>query len=312
MITKEEYHVPVLIEESIKGLSIKPEGIYLDCTLGGGGHFRRLANMLDRQGIAIGIDRDPEAVKWVRDHFPNVISRLIIEQSKFSDFDKVLKKYSIKNIDGLLIDLGFSSRQVDNPHRGFSYKVDAQLDMRMDPQDERTAEKIIADSNEEELAEILKEYGEVRNPQRMAAAIVRFSRKQRITTSGDLRRCLENEYGTPIKYKMLSKLFQALRIAVNNELEELRICLNKAVKYLNKGGRLVVIAYHSIEDRIAKNFMRDYEQQYVCKPNEPICKCDKPSVLRRINRKAYRASINEINRNQRARSARLRIAEKVI
>lgn len=312
MITKEEYHVPVLLEESIKGLSIKPGGIYLDCTLGGGGHFRKLANMLDGQGIAIGIDRDPEAVTWVRDHFPNGISRLIIEQCKFSDFDKVLKKHSIKNIDGLLIDLGLSSRQVDSPHRGFSYKLDAKLDMRMDPQDELTAEKIIADSSEEELSRILKDYGDVRNPQRMAAVIVRFSKRQGITTSGDLRRCLEGEYGTPLKYKVLSKLFQALRIAVNNELGELRTCLNKAAMYLRKGGRLVVIAYHSIEDRIVKNFIREYEQQCVCQPHEPICKCNNLSVLKRINRKAGRASSIEINKNQRARSARLRIAEKVI
>ena len=312
MITKEEYHVPVLLEESINGLSIKPGGIYLDCTLGGGGHFRKLANMLDRQGIAIGIDRDPEAIKWVLDHFPNGMPKLLIEQCKFSDFDKVLKKHSIKNIDGLLIDLGLSSHQIDSPHRGFSYKVDTELDMRMDPMDKLTAEEIIAGSSEDELSRILNDYGDVRNSQRMAAALSRFSKKQGIATSGDLHRCLEEEYGTPIKYKVLSKIFQALRIAVNNELGELRTCLNKAALYLKKGGRLVVIAYHSLEDRIVKNFIREYEGQCVCLPCEPICKCNKLSVFKRINRKAVFASSIEINRNSRARSARLRIAEKII
>ncbi len=312
MITRNEYHVPVLLEESIEGLAIKPDGIYLDCTLGGGGHYRRLAEMLDKDGIVIGIDKDPEALKWVCDHPPYVKSQMLLEQSKFSEFDKVLKKHSIKKIDGLIIDLGLSSRQVDNPRRGFSYKADTPLDMRMDPQSNMTAEKIITESSEEELSGILKDYGEIRNPQRMASAIARFSGKERIATSGDLRKCIENEYGTPVKYKVLSKLFQALRIAVNNELEELRTCLHKAVEYLNKGGRLVVIAYHSLDDRIVKNFMRDYERKCVCQPYEPICKCNRPAVLKRINRKAIRASVNEIGRNQRARSALLRICEKVV
>ncbi|MFC1476363.1 16S rRNA (cytosine(1402)-N(4))-methyltransferase RsmH [Fibrobacterota bacterium] len=312
MITRNEYHVPVLLGESIEGLAIKPDGIYLDCTLGGGGHYRKLAEMLDKEGIAIGIDRDPEALTWVHDHPLYVKSRVLLEQSKFSEFNTILKKHSIKKIDGVLIDLGLSSRQVDDPHRGFSYKADTPLDMRMDPQSQMTAEKIIAESSEEELTRILKDYGEIGNPQRMASAIARFSRKRRIATSGDLRECIESEYGAPVKYKVLSKLFQALRIAVNNELEELGICLHKAVVYLNKGGRLVVIAYHSLEDRIVKNFMRDFERRCVCQPFEPICTCNRPAVLKRINRKAIRASANEIRRNQRARSAVLRICEKVV
>ena len=163
--------MPVLLEECIEGLAIKPDGIYVDCTLGGGGHYRKLTEMLEKDGIAIGIDRDPEALAWVRNRPPCAKSRVLLEQSTFSEFDKVLKKHSIKKIDGLLIDLGLSSRQIDNPHRGFSYKTDAPLDMRMDPQSKMTAEKILAESSKEELTRILNDYGEIRNPQRMASAI---------------------------------------------------------------------------------------------------------------------------------------------
>jgi len=312
MITKDKYHVPVLLEESIEGLAIKPDGIYVDCTLGGGGHYRKLAEMLDKKGIAIGVDRDPEALAWVRNHLPCAKSQVLLEQSAFSQFDTVLKKHSIEKIDGLLIDLGLSLRQIDNPHRGFSYKTNTALDMRMDPQSGMTAEKIIAESSEEELTRILHDYGEIKNPRRMASAIARFSRNRKIQTSGDLRECIESEYGSPVKYKVLSKLFQALRIAVNDELAELRTCLHKAVEYLNKGGRLVVIAYHSLEDRIVKNFMRDCEQKCVCQPFEPVCRCNKPALLRRITRKAIRASLSEVQRNPKARSALLRISEKVL
>lgn len=310
MLTKDEYHVPVLLDKCIEGLAIKPSGIYLDCTLGGGGHFQKIAELINREGVVIGIDRDPEAVELIRNHPPYTKSKVLLEQSKFSDFDYVLKKNSIRKIDGLLIDLGLSSRQIDDPHRGFSYKADTPLDMRMDPANELTAERIIAESSKDKLAGILSDYGEISNSRRMASAINRFSRTRKIVTSGDLRECIENEYGKPVKYKVLSKLFQALRIAVNDELVELKACLQKAVEYLNKGGRLVVIAYHSLEDRIVKNFMRDYERKCFCQPYEPVCRCNQPAVLKRINRKAIRASIDEVKMNPKARSALLRISEK--
>lgn len=308
---QELYHVPVLFKECIDALAIKPEGTYLDCTLGGGGHFRGIVERLHERGTAVGIDRDGESIQWVRDHCANAKPRALFEQCRFSEFDMVLKKHAIQSVDGILIDLGVSSHQIDDPRRGFSYKTDANLDMRMNPDDETTAEKIIARSSGETLVSILGEYGEINNPRRMANAITRFSEKRAITTSGDLRECLENEYGAPVKYKVLSKVFQALRIAVNNELDEIRACLAKTLRYLAGGGRLAVVSYHSLEDRIVKNFMRDNETRCVCPPQEPLCSCQRPGQLRRVNRKAIRASIHEIQKNNRARSAVLRVAEKV-
>ena len=311
MMKQELYHMPVLLRECIDALAVKPEGVYLDCTLGGGGHFRGIVERLDERGTAIGIDRDGESIQRGKDHSADAKPRLLFEQCRFSAFDMVLKKYSIQSVDGILIDLGVSSRQIDDLNRGFSYRADTKLDMRMNPEDTVTAEKIISRSTEEELAAILNEYGDIQNPRRMANAIASFSRARAITTSGDLRECLENEYGAPVKYKVLSKVFQALRIAVNNELDEIRACLSKTLRYLVKGGRLAVIAYHSLEDRIVKNFMRDNERRCVCPPHEPLCRCQKPGLLRRVNRKAIRASRQEIQTNNRARSAVLRVAEKV-
>ncbi len=307
----ETYHIPVLLRECIEGLAIKSDGVYLDCTVGGGGHFSEIFKMLNSKGTAIGIDRDPVAIEWVREYCDKTQSRVILEQSTFSHFDTVLEKHGIKELDGMILDLGISSRQIDDLQRGFSYKTRAPLDMRMNPADMITAEKILSESSCDELAFILQEYGEVRNAPRMADTIVNFLKMQPITNSEELRKCLEQEYGSPVKYKVLSKVFQALRIAVNNELEELRLCLSKAVCYLQKGGRLVVIAYHSLEDRIVKKFIRENEQACICPPHEPICRCDKVQLLKRINRKAYCASTTEIKKNSRARSARLRIAEKV-
>ncbi len=305
------YHTPVMIEESITGLAIKPNGIYLDGTLGGGGHFKMIVESLHTSGTAVGIDRDSEAIHWVKEHIGQPACNVILEQSTFSQFDAVLKKHGIKSLDGLVLDLGVSSHQLNGVERGFTYIENAPLDMRMDQNDTLTAAGVLADINQESLCRILQDYGEVRNPQRMAEAIARFTKEHTIKTSDDLRECLECEYGSPIKYKVLAKVFQAFRIAVNDELAELRTCLTKAVNYLNTGGRLVVIAYHSLEDRIVKNFFKKCEQQCECALNEPVCRCNKVSLLMRINRKVYRASHDEIAGNRRARSARLRIAEKV-
>ncbi len=312
MIPNYEYHEPVLLDETIKGLGVKFNGSYLDCTLGGGGHFKKIVKTLGEEGIAIGIDKDPEAIEWVKEIIKNENPKVILEQSQFSDFDKVLREHSIASVDGILLDLGVSSKQIDDEKRGFSYKFDVKLDMRMNPNDKISAKKIIELSNEEKLTDILKNFGEIGNPRRMARTIKQYYQKNGMTTSNDLQKCLEEEYGSPIKYKVLAKVFQALRIAVNNELDELKICLHKSIQYLNKGGRLVIIAYHSLEDRIVKNFIRDNERTCICDQNEPICKCTRTPIFKRVNKKVYKATDSEIMRNCRSRSAKLRIAEKVI
>lgn len=312
MIPDYGYHKPVLLQEVIRGLAVKPDGIYLDCTLGGGGHFNHLVDRLGKNGTAVGIDRDPSALKWVKEHSRNSQKRVVLEQSLFSGFDAILRKYSIDKVDGILLDLGLSSHQIDDAARGFSYKTNSKLDMRMNPDDDVTAEKILAFYDEDELADILRDYGEIRNPGRMAHTLVTCGRDHAITSSDELRTCLEREYGAPIKFKVLSKVFQALRIAVNNELEELKICLTKALSYLNKGGRMVVIAYHSLEDSIVKKIFRDNEKQCICDPGEPVCTCNIKPKLRRVNRRVIKPSDREVHLNNRSRSARLRIAEKII
>jgi len=270
-----------------------------------------IVESLNTGGTAIGIDRDTDALQWVQGHLNKPACTIILDQSTFSQFDTILRKHDIQSLDGILLDLGVSSHQLDEIQRGFVYKENAPLDMRMNQGDPVTATKVLAESTRESLQHILQEYGEVRNAGRMADTIARYSKENTINTSDDLRACLELEYGAPIKFKVLSKVFQALRIAVNHELEELHTCLAKAVNYLKTGGRIVVIAYHSLEDRIVKNFFQKCERECECPPEELICRCNKVALLKRVNRKVLRPSHNEVTKNNRARSARLRIAEKV-
>jgi 16S rRNA (cytosine1402-N4)-methyltransferase len=305
------FHVPVLVKESIEGLAVQPGGVYVDCTLGGGGHFAEIIRALGSTGTAIGIDKDPQSISGVKNQVASTPVNVIIEHDHFSALDVVLDRHGIRHADGILVDLGVSSHQIDDSRRGFSYLQDSPLDMRMNPLEGISAAHLLSSSSEEELARILESYGEIWNAGRMARAIKAFSRTHEIATSADIRLCLKQEYGS-VKIKVLAKLFQALRIAVNNELAELEQCLVKALERLRRGGRLVVISYHSLEDRLVKSFMRTQERGCTCPQNAPICTCGNFVKLKRINRKAIRPSQEEISRNRRARSARLRIAEKTI
>lgn len=310
---QDDYHVPVLFKEVLNGLALKSYGVYLDCTLGGGGHFRGIAEKLNSDGCVIGVDRDLEAINWVTEDLKkrDYSTKLIIAKSRFGDFDKVLSENKINGIDGVLADLGVSSHQIDEAERGFTYREDSFLDMRMDRNESLTAQSFLETCSVEVLTEVLREYGEVKNAHRMAVAIKRSVENMGISTSEDLKACLSSEYGHELSYKVLSKIFQALRIAVNGELEQLKNFLNKSVNALNKGGRLVIISYHSLEDRMVKEFIRDKEKSCVCSPDVPFCVCDKKQELKRITRKAIKATDEELELNPRSRSARLRIAEKV-
>ncbi len=305
------YHVPVMPSECIEGLAIKPDGTYLDCTLGGGGHFREIATRLNSSGTAVAVDRDTDAVQWVKAHPPRTEARTIIALDRFSNFDSVLRKNNVTEVDGILMDLGISSRQIDDKERGFAYMGTSPLDMRMDRRMPVSASELLSSEGESELTRILGEYGEVGNPGRMAAAIVRYRRSSPLKSSDDLRTCLESEYGANVKIKVLAKVFQALRIAVNEELRELTSALEKSVDVLSKGGRLVVLSYHSLEDRIVKTFIRREENPCICPAGAPRCVCDKVVKFKRVNRKPITATPAEITANPRARSARLRIAVKV-
>jgi 16S rRNA (cytosine1402-N4)-methyltransferase len=302
------YHEPVLKQEIIDLLVVNKTGIYLDCTLGGGGHFRAIAESLDTGATLVGIDRDTDAIEWNRNHPVSKQLNVIIEQSRFSDFDKVLDRNNISGIDGALLDLGVSSWQIDNPERGFSFMRNGSLDMRMDRSSGISAGDYINTVDECELARILDEFGEVKNASRMARVIKNC--EFQIDTTDDLGKCLTNEYGPNLKYKVLAKVFQALRIAINDELGELNRFLEKIIRYLKPQGRVAVMAYHSLEDRIVKEFIRKAEYPCVCPPRLPICQCGKLAMLNRITKKALQASEQEIAKNPRSRSVRVRVAEK--
>lgn len=306
------YHVPVLLAESMEALAVRPGGVYLDATAGGGGHLREIIARLEDSGTAIGIDRDPDAIAWISARISRGAATVILEQSPFSRFDSVLERHNIGAIDGMLLDLGVSSRQIDAQERGFSYMKQSDLDMRMDFSAGLTAAELCARWSEEELARVLRTYGEITNSLRMARAIKACGERRPLRTSIDLVTCLRNEYGPSFPVKVIAKVFQALRIAVNDELAELRACLSLAVSKVKKGGRIVVISYHSLEDRIVKNFFRDGEQGCVCPPVLPRCVCGKKILLKRLNKKVVIPSPAEVGSNPRSRSARLRAAEMVV
>lgn len=302
-----QYHVPVLGREVCTALCHKKNGTILDATLGGGGHFRMIAKKLTSGATLVGIDRDPDAIAWNRKHPVTTRANVIIEQARFSEIKDVLQKYGINKIDGVIVDLGVSSFQLDSPERGFSFMEDCKLDMRMNPDEGESAGELINRLSVDELTEILSEFGEVRNAPRMARAMK--NAKRPLKTSGDLDACLSGEYGGGLRYKVLAKVYMALRIAVNGELRELRLFLKSALSFLADGARIAVIAYHSLEDRIVKEFFREHEPHCVCPRETPACTCGCPGQLKRINRKPIKASVQEVFYNTRARSARLRIAE---
>jgi len=306
----EDYHIPVLLNECIEHLNIKKDGVYCDFTLGGGGHFAEIAKKLGKDGTAIGIDRDLTAVERAKNRDFGAQCKIIIEQSPFSQFDEVLQKLKVEKIDGILMDLGVSSHQFDEGERGFSYRSDAPLDMRMNRKDEKNAADIINFASESELTQILGEYGEVRNPQRMAKKIVASRKTKKIETTGEFVSVLNEEYGQ-LQNAVLSKIFQAFRIAVNAELDELKIALQKSIELLNTGGRLVILSYHSLEDRIVKNFLRDSAQKCICPRELPKCVCENKAKIELITKKSIVAKDLEILDNRRARSAKLRCGERI-
>ncbi len=306
-----QYHVPVLCSQSLDVLDAKRSGIFVDCTLGGGGHFKELLHSVGPGSMVIGLDRDPESMK----HNAALVApdgiRMVLVNSPFSKLDTVLETLGIGPVDGIFADLGVSSRQIDAAHRGFAYMQSAPLDMRMDSAQEETAHTIIARARVEDLAQILSEYGEVLNPTRMAQAIIAANGNSPLLTSDDLKNCLYAEYGRNLPVKVLAKVFQALRIAVNSELAELKTLLSISEKVLARRGRIAIISYHSLEDRMVKQFMASRESPCMCPKSIPQCVCGRSPVFAKITRKAIQATDAEIAANPRSRSARLRCAEKI-
>ncbi|MFO7768114.1 MAG: 16S rRNA (cytosine(1402)-N(4))-methyltransferase RsmH [bacterium] len=304
------WHRPVLLEESIGLLAVREEGAYVDGTTGGGGHLARLLEVLGPGARVLGIDRDPQALEETRRRIGED-ERVLLRQGPFGRLRETASEEGLFPLSGVFLDLGVSSRQLDEPEKGFTYRGDAPLDMRMDPSQQDTAADLLASVDEEELAEVLRAYGEVRRARALARAVVRTRKEEGpLTRSGELRRIVEELTPDRLRSKVLSQVFQALRIAVNDELTELSRALEGAVEALEPGGRLVVISYHSLEDRRVKHFMREAARGCTCPPDFPVCVCGAEPTLRLVSRGAVMPDDEEIESNPRARSARLRAAER--
>ena len=309
----EFHHVSVLLEECIEGLNIKPEGTYVDGTLGGAGHSSRIAAKLTT-GHHIGIDRDPVALKAAGERLAPFGDRVTLVHSNFCEIAKVLDDLHIDGVDGILLDLGVSSPQLDDGARGFSYMADAPLDMRMNNQDILSADAVVNTWSFEELKKILYEYGEERYAPQIASAICRRREAAPIRTTLELVDVIRSAMPASAlreKQHPAKRSFQAIRIAVNDELNSVAKVMEDAIPRLNKGGRLAVITFHSLEDRIVKNAMASAAKGCTCPPSFPVCVCGKKPLVKLITRKPIVSGEEELERNPRARSAKLRICEKL-
>ena len=307
------HHVSVLLEECLEGLAIKPNGIYVDGTLGGAGHSSRIAQRLET-GLLIGIDRDPVALKAASERLAPYAERVRVVHSNFSEVASVLENLGIRGVDGILLDLGVSSPQLDDGQRGFSYMVDAPLDMRMNNGDALSADTVVNTWSYEELKHILYTYGEERYAPQIAAAICRRRENAPIRTTLELVDIIRSAMPPAAlreKQHPAKRSFQAIRIAVNDELGAVEKVMVDAVKCLNPGGRLAVITFHSLEDRIVKNAMTAASKGCTCPPSFPVCVCGKRPKVKLITRKPIISGDEELERNPRARSAKLRICEKL-
>jgi 16S rRNA (cytosine1402-N4)-methyltransferase len=304
------YHIPVLLGPTIDLLIGNPDGVYVDGTLGGGGHSSELLKRLGPAASVYGFDQDIEALEHSRVRF-QYDSRMTLIHGNVVHLKQQLSQRGVTSIDGLLLDLGVSSHQIDEARRGFSFRADGPLDMRMNHEMRTTAADIIASSTEVELADILFTWGEERHSRRIARAIIRAAEERRIETTSELRDIVTRAVSPAHVAKTLARVFQALRIAVNDELQILEQTLRDALDMLAIGGRLVVISYHSLEDRRVKHFLRAEAASCICPPGLPVCVCGKTARVRVLTTKHREADEHEVRRNQRARSARLRAGEKI-
>lgn len=305
-------HRTVLFNEAIAALDITPQGVYVDCTLGGGGHARAILDALDVEGRLICLDQDVLAIGHAEKTIGND-KRCIIRHTNFSQLTETLHELDYKEVNGILFDLGVSSPQLDTDDRGFSYHSDAKLDMRMDQTQSLTAHTLVNETSEEKLADIIYHYGEERWAKRIAKFIVDARKQGPINTTAELVQVIKK--AIPAKARQDGhpgrKTFQALRIAVNDELNNLSSALEQAVDILAVNGRLVCISFHSLEDRIIKNLFKNHTRKCICPPDLPVCVCNQQPKLALPGRQPILPSKDEIERNRRARSARLRVAIRV-
>jgi 16S rRNA (cytosine1402-N4)-methyltransferase len=307
-------HQPVLLKEVLDGLNLKPEGIYVDCTVGTGGHSLGILRSCGHEARLVGFDQDTFALGVAKQRLSFYKKQVILVQENYINLAQVLKKLRINEVDGILFDLGASSLQLDDPQRGFSYQYEGPLDMRMNPDKLVTAANLVNKLSEKELATIISRFGEERWARRVAAFIVQDRKRQPIETTTQLAEIIKK--AIPASARRTGKhpakrTFQALRIALNNELENLAQALPEAVNLLKPGGHLCVLSYHSLEDRLVKNTFKNLAASCECPPEFPLCVCNKTALIKQITPQPITPSPEEIFRNPRSRSARLRIAEKL-
>jgi len=303
-------HIPVLLKETMENLGVQPGGRYIDCTLGGGGHAAAILEQSSPGGQLLGIDADPKAIEIAKAKLKAYSESILLINENFVNLQTICIKYDFFPVHGILFDLGLSSLQVNGDGRGFSFQHDAPLDMRLNPSQEVTAADIISTFSETELARLIRNYGEERHSHQIAHYIVQ---QRPIKTTLHLVRTIEQAIGGGReKIHPATRTFQALRIAVNQELEHLEVALKQAVSLLGIKGRLIVISYHSLEDRIVKQFMHREAKDCICPPSTPVCVCGHKARLKIINRRVITPSAAEIQLNPRSRSAKLRAAERII
>lgn len=307
-------HKSVLLGETIDSLNIKPDGIYVDGTLGGGGHASQVCQRLNSQGRLIGIDQDGAAILAASQRLKEYEDKVLIVRSNYQEIKQVLKELGIQKADGIYLDLGVSSYQFDTAERGFSYRADAPLDMRMDLRRTETAADIVNEYSEMDLYHIIRDYGEEKFAKNIAKHVVKARQEKRIETTGELVEIIKA--AIPMKMRAVGghpakKTFQALRIEVDHELEVLENSIDTMIELLNQGGRLCIITFHSLEDRIVKQRFRENENPCVCPPDFPVCVCGRTSKGKVITRKPIIPTERETEENKRSKSSKLRVFERV-
>lgn len=306
-------HIPIMLKECITGLNIKSNGIYVDATLGGGGHSSEIVKKLDSDGVLIGIDRDLEAIEFSKNRLKGNCQKIFVNDV-YENYSQILQNNGIGNVDGILIDLGVSSYQIDNPERGFSYMSDGRLDMRMDKHQDFSAYEVVNTYSEKELTEIFFKFGEEQFSRSIARNIVKQREIKKIETTKELVKIIEASVPSKVLHKgsnVSRKVFQAIRIEVNGELIDLETTLKSMIDSLNPGGRICVITFHSLEDRIVKNIFNLEATDCICPKHLPVCICKHKARLKLITKKPLIPTENEQLENKRSGSSKLRIAEKL-
>ena len=306
-----DYHIPVLYYETLDNLVINPDGIYIDCTLGGGSHSEGILERLSDKGLLISIDQDSNAIEYSKKRLEKFGSKWKVFKGNFENIDTITYMAGIDKVDGILMDIGVSSKQLDDPDRGFSYRYDAKLDMRMNTDQKISAYDIVNTYSEEQLSKIIFEYGEERHARKIAKLIVEERKSSPIEKTSDLIALIKRAYPERASKHPAKKTFQAIRIEVNRELEVLENAMSKAVELLKVGGRLAIITFHSLEDRIVKNKFKDLATACKCPKDIPICVCGGVKKFEIITKKPIIPIDDELKNNNRAHSSKLRILERI-